>query len=122
MENLNAEAIKKALEWLEWLGCNSRYSNEAEIELTISLIKELSEENKSVRLEYAGFVAGAKSAFDSITKALIEDNKRLSDTVETLRGVVASKDKIIRGLTEEIEVIKAEHETRPPKLIITRKA
>jgi hypothetical protein len=46
---LNAEQIKKALEWLEWLRCNARYSDEAEIELTISLIKELTEENDRLK-------------------------------------------------------------------------
>ena len=73
------------------------------------------------REEQEMFSSCAKSAFDSITKALIEDNKRISDTVDTLHGVLASKDKIINGLTEEVEVIKAELETRPPRLIITRK-
>ena len=86
MENLNAEQIKKALECChscnEADGKNCGYRQKAEgvedlyisctnvliadaLALIISQgqrIKELTEENERVKLEYAGFEAGAKHA------------------------------------------------------------
>ena len=49
---MERDKIIRILEWLEWLKSNTRYSDEAEIELTISLIKELTEEIKDLEEDY----------------------------------------------------------------------
>lgn len=85
--------IIKALEWLEWLKSNTRYSDEAEIELTLSLIKELTE-------QYESMAKSVNEASDLIRK-LRAEKKELTE------GIKARDDTISRFI-ETMPLVKAD--------------
>ena len=125
---MERDKIIRVLEWLEWLKSNTRYSDEAEIELTISLIHELTEEIKDLEADYDRVYEQAeadihgnmadggtschwcaeKTKADTVKRMQIMFKERLDistcgySTVEVVSDVLETLDRVAEEVLEEI--------------------